>query len=278
MNVNIIVSDYLLVWNILFTKSIIEQLKDTKQKLWDTYRNEYNNSYYEKDLILKDYKNFIPNNDTVYNAIIEKEEFKLLKRNTEKVRVNTIKIWDKNNKKINKFFKDVVRKQLPDLNIFVLNKEFNYLEVTKLTKEESACVIGKKYQDDRILLVDVINEVLKKEIKPKTKSSEIKEVLIELAVINEFATMLDNKSHYKDGLKKYQYLKMQIYPYWLMFLGIKKEDMLSYMQRDGIKFDINRITYSEELKNLNIEEFIEYIENNKKNIIKINKLSISDED
>lgn len=274
MNIKFVISDYLLAWNILFTKSITEKLKNSKQKLWNTYRNEYNNIYYEKDLILKDHKNFIPNNDTVYNAIIEQDEFKILKKEADKTRISTIKIWDKNIKKIDKLFKDVVRKKMPEYKVFILNKEFNHLEIIKLSKKEYAYVFGKKYQDDNNLLIDFIYEILKDEIAIKEKEAqEIKDAILEMAVINEFATILDGKSHYKDGLKKYQYLKIQIYPYWLMFLGIKKEDMLSYMQRDGIKFDENKIAYEKELINMNIEEFINFIITNKKYIIKINKLS-----
>lgn len=274
MNIKFLTSDYLIAWNILFTRSLTDVFKKSKEKLWNAYRDEYNNIYYEKDLILKDHKNYIPNNDTVYNAIMEKDEFKTIRKEAEKERFNTMKIWDKNNKKINNLFNNIIRKKFPDYQAFVINKEFNILDIIKTSDKDSACILGKKYKDDNEFLVNYINEIVKKEITIKEKTSpEIKDAILELAVINEFATTLDNKSHYKDGDKRLQYLKIQIYPYWLMFLGIKKEDMVSYMERDGIKFDENKIAYVKELIKMNIEEFIDFIIRNKKYIIRINKLS-----
>lgn len=274
MNINFLTSDYLLAWNILFTKSLTESFKKSKEKLWNAYRDEYNNIYYEKDLILKDYKNYIPNNDIVYNAIMEKDEFRTIKKEADKARINTMKIWDKNNKKINNLFSNIIRKKLPEYQVFVLNREFNLSGITKLSKNESAFILGKQYKDDNDFLINFVNEIINKEITIKEKDIDnIKEAILELAVLNEFATTLDNKSHYKEGSKKLQYLKIQIYPYWLMFLGIKKEDMVSYMERDGIKFNENKIAYEKELIKLNIEEFIDFIIRNKKYIIRINKLS-----
>ena len=143
-----------------------------------------------------------------------------------------------------------------------------------MSNKESAFIIGKQYKEDNEYLISIVNEIIKKETTIKEKNNDdIKDAILELAVLNEFATTLDNKSHYKDGSKKLQYLKIQIYPYWLMFLGIKKEDMVSYMARDGIKFDHNKIAYEKELIKMSIEEFIDFIIRNKKYIIRINNVS-----
>ncbi|MDO4996873.1 MAG: hypothetical protein Q4E69_06805 [Bacilli bacterium] len=274
MNIKFLTNEYLIAWNILYTKSIKDSFKRAKEKLWNAYKDEYNNIYYEKDLIIKDYKNYIPNNDTVYNAIMEKDDFKIIKKEAEKARISTIKIWDKNNRKINNLFNNIIRKELPDYNVFIINKEFNCSEIIKLSNKESAFIIGKQYKDDNEYLISIVNEIIKKETTIKEKNNDdIKDAILELAVLNEFATTLDNKSHYKDGNKKLQYLKVQIYPYWLMFLGIKKEDMVSYMARDGIKFDHNKIAYEKELIKMSLEEFIDFIIRNKKYIIRINNLS-----
>ena len=274
MDIKFLTNEYLLAWNILYTKSIKDSFKRAKEKLWNAYKDEYNNIYYEKDLIIKDYKNYIPNNDTVYNAIMEKDDFKIIKKEAEKARISTIKIWDKNKRKINNLFNNIIRKKLPDYNVFIINKEFNCSEIIKLSNKESAFIIGKQYKDDNEYLISIVNEIIKKETTIKEKNNDdIKDAILELAVLNEFATTLDNNSHYKDGNKKLQYLKVQIYPYWLMFLGIKKEDMVSYMARDGIKFDHNKIAYEKELIKMSLEEFIDFIIRNKKYIIRINNLS-----
>ena len=57
MNIKFYVNDYVLVWNLLFQASISEQIYKLKQKLWTNYKEKYNNTYRDKNLILKDDKN-----------------------------------------------------------------------------------------------------------------------------------------------------------------------------------------------------------------------------
>ena len=71
MDTKFVINDYVLVWNLLFGASISESVHKLKQKLWDTYRIEYNNVFNDKNQIMKDYKNFIPDNDTIYNIVME---------------------------------------------------------------------------------------------------------------------------------------------------------------------------------------------------------------
>ena len=70
MNTKFIVNDYALIWNLLFQASISENIYKIKQKLWDTYRNEYNLTFKDKIAIMKDYKNFIPSDDTIVSNIL----------------------------------------------------------------------------------------------------------------------------------------------------------------------------------------------------------------
>ena len=100
MNVKFIINDYILIWNLLFKSSITQDIKNIKQKIWNNYRLEYNNTYPDKESILSDPKNFIPNNDTVYNMIFETRDFSILKREAEKFRMQVVRLWDKNIKSI----------------------------------------------------------------------------------------------------------------------------------------------------------------------------------
>ncbi len=74
MNTKFIVNDYVLIWNLLFGASISETIYKLKQKIWDTYRVEYNDIFKDKSQIMKDYKNFIPNNYTIYNIVMENKD------------------------------------------------------------------------------------------------------------------------------------------------------------------------------------------------------------
>ena len=96
MKSNFIVNDYVLIWNLLFQASISETMYNLKQRIWDIYKNEYNGCFKDKELILKDYKNFIPNDDTIYNILLENKDYEKIRKNAEKYRLELMKLWDKN--------------------------------------------------------------------------------------------------------------------------------------------------------------------------------------
>ena len=96
MDTKFVINDYVLVWNLLFGASVSESVHKLKQKIWDTYRNEYNSVFNDKELIMKDYKNFIPNNDTIYNIVMETKDYERLRKQLEKYRIELMQIWDKN--------------------------------------------------------------------------------------------------------------------------------------------------------------------------------------
>ena len=95
-----------------------------------------------------------------------------------------------------------------------------------------------------------------------------------MCILNEFATNLKKESCYKNGSSNLYELKKQIYPYWLMYLGVKKEDMVKYMMRDKIAFEANSYAYEKEFINLNLKELIEFIIRNKRYIIRSERDSI----
>ena len=65
MKINFLINDYNLIWNVLFQASITERVHALKQKLWNNYKEEYLETYNEKNSIFSDYKNYIPNNDLI---------------------------------------------------------------------------------------------------------------------------------------------------------------------------------------------------------------------
>ena len=87
MNINFIINDYILIWNILFQASVSEPIYKLKQRLWDTYKEQYNDTYKDRITILKDVKNYIPNDDTIYNIMLESKEYQKIKKETEKYRL-----------------------------------------------------------------------------------------------------------------------------------------------------------------------------------------------
>ena len=98
MNFNVQVNDYLLAWYLLYGASLSQELEKFKQKLYTKYKNEYNLCYKDKKEIIKYGKNFIPDNDLLYNIIIESPLFKSLKKETQRYKIIIEELWIKNEK------------------------------------------------------------------------------------------------------------------------------------------------------------------------------------
>ena len=278
MNLKFVVNDYVLIWNLLFQASINEKVHKLKQKLWINYKKEYNNTYRDKELILKDTKNFIPNDDTIYNIVLETKEYEKIKKDTEKYRNEVLKIWDNNKKEATKIIKAITRLDLKPYQILVVSEQLDIIDTTTVKDAKiNTVVLGKKVTSDTSmkLLVELVFQILKHEFKEyKAEYKEIVDAVVELAVLNEFPTRLTGRSHYLTGDPTLNYLKRQIYPYWLMYLGADKEDMLSFMMRDKIAFDVDKYAYEKELKKKDLLEFIDFCIRNQKYIVKINELEI----
>lgn len=270
MNSNFIVNDYIIIWNLLFGASISEDIHNLKQKIWNTYKEEYNKILKDKEIILKDYKNFIPNDDTVYNIVLDTDCYEKYKKKIEKYRVELMKIWDKNKKETSYLFKNIIKNKISDCTFFVVNKELNILEYTK----ENSMIIGKEIdlKNEKKILIDITVMIINSNIKKyEGEYKKFKDAILELAIINEYQTRITNNNCYNCGNTELKTLKMWLYPYWLMYLGIPKEDFSKRMIQDGIAFDADKYAYEKELKKMTIEEFIEFCTRNQRYIIRQQK-------
>ena len=278
MNLKFVVNDYVLIWNLLFQASISEKIHKLKQKLWINYKKEYNNTYRDKEVMLKDPKNFIPNDDTIYNIVLETKEYEKIKKDTERYRNQVLKIWDNNKKEVIKIMKAITRMELKEYQILIVNDQLDVIDCMPIKDAKTnTLVLGKKVTSDTEtkLLVELLLQILKKELKGyKAEYKEIVDAAIELAILNEFPTRFTGRSHYLTGDPTLNYLKRQMYPYWLMYLGADKEEMLSFMMRDKIAFDVDKYAYEKELKKKDLLEFIDFCIRNQKYIVKINELEI----
>lgn len=275
MNVKFVVNDYVLIWNLLFQASISESIYRLKQRLWVNFRNEYNNTYRDRNAILKDPKNFIPNDDTIYNIVMETRDFDKLKREAEKYRVTIMKLWDANKKKIERLVSKIIKKDIGKYTILIVNEELNIIDLNK-TETSSSIVLGKKInkQDPLSTILEVVMEIVKHETDNKEENKEIRKALIELAVYNEFATDLYGKSCYISGEPSLNQLKRHLYPYWLMYLGVPKDEFETFMSRDKIPFNKEQYAYEKELKKMSLEKMIDFCIRNSKYIIRPDKVEL----
>ena len=265
MNLNFIINDYILIWNVLFQASVSEPIYKLKQKLWDTYKEQYNNTYKDRVAILNDVKNYIPNDDTIYNIILESAEYQNIRKEVEKYRLEVIKLW---NKKISTQLKKITKQDFKEYTVYLIDNRLEILELPTIpNKDIKTIILGKKIPEEepnKIIFL-LLEAILKKEInKYKDIDKNIANAIIEMAIENELATNISNISHYWTSEEKLLSIKRQIYPFWLMYLGISKEEMPKYMNRDKIAFDVNKFPYEKDLKNLDITDFIDFCIQNKK--------------
>ena len=67
-------------------------------------------------------------------------------------------------------------------------------------------------------------------------------------------------------------LKKQLYPYWLMYMGADREDLVSYMMRDQIAFDFEKYPIEIGLRKVDLYSFIDFCCNNQKYIIRLDNI------
>ena len=278
MNLKFVVNDYVLIWNLLFQASISENIHKLKQKIWFNYKDEYNRTFRDNVKILKDYKNFIADDDTVYNIVLENKGYELLKKKTDKYRIKLLEIWDEYKKDSVKELKKILRFDIKMYHVLVVPEKLDIVDSQTIDDARVNIIVwGKKLDNAKPInsIISLVFEIVKKELRTfRPKYKDIVDAIVELAILNEFSTRVTGVTHYLSGDNTLKYLKRQIYPYWLMYLGVEKKDMIKYMTRDKIAFDEDKYTYEKELRKIDLFDFIDFCIRNQKTIVKIDELEI----
>ena len=268
-------NDYLLTWNLLFAPSFSDPVHRFKQKLYKTHKEHYMAIEKDKIEMLEDMKNFIPDDDTLYNYVFETSLFTNLKKDAEKHRLELLKIWDLHKKEITKNLKDILKFTIQnDYNIVSLHP---IMDTVLFHKGCNSIGWGKRkdFKNPELTLSSIMKYIVLNEIGTFDKKyKDIIDVVLELAIDDELYTRLTGESTFQKGDISLTYLKRQIYPYFLMYLGSSVEEYTDYMRRDGITFDIERYPVEKGLAKLNLIEFIEFCIKNQYKILHINQLEI----
>lgn len=277
MNIEFVINDYLMAWYLLFKPSFCEEVQRLKEKLWTNYQQEYIKMQKENLEILKYTKDFIPDDDTVYNLVFETDIFKKIKKNAEKYKQNLLQVWDKNKKEIRKNLNEILRlKNELSYTILVVSPEIDVIEFIKSNPKKNIAW-GKKEETNNYLkvLIQIIYTSLKYEMSSIQKeNSEITTAIMDLAINNELYTRISGQSKYNEGYKKIRLLKKQLYPYFLMYLGCDREELVTYMMRDQMPFDIDKYTIEKGLRKIDLYGFIEFCCRNQRYIIRLNELNM----
>ncbi len=277
MNVEFITNDYLLAWCLLFKPSICEEIQSLKERLWKNYPKQYKNMEKDNVEILKYTSDFIPDDDTVYNFVFNSEIFVKIKKQSDKHRQLLMKIWDSNQKQIKAILKEVLRIDIKNnFKIIVVHPDLETIEFLKANPKKNI-VWGKKEdsEDGLKAIMKIMFTLVKYEIGDYQKeNNEIVSSIIDLAITNELYTRILGVTMYEEGFKKLRFLKRQLYPYFLMYMGADREELVSYMMRDRIPFDIDKYPIEKGLRKVDLYGFIDFCCNNQKYIIRLNNLEM----
>ena len=270
MKINFITNNYLLIWNLLYGPSISMKMHMFKQKLWLIYKKEYKKIENDKDEILSDYKNFIPDDNTLYDLIEDSSVFPVLIKDVEHHRIKLMKEWDLIKRKVNKELSNILRIENDTYQVIVLHPS---MESELSSFNAKSIGWGKKadLEDSFVTILKMITLILKEKVHYQDNTDEdIKNAILELAVENEVYTRM-RESNYFEKNQELLSIKKDLYPYFLMYLGINLEDTTPYMMRDNMAFDIEKYTNEIQLRNLDIFEFIDFVVRNKKLLLKNKK-------
>ncbi len=259
MKFNIVEDDYLLVWYLVYGASLSKEFDKLKQSLYTKYQHEYNNCYKDRQEIVKYGKDFIPDNDILYDEVMKSKFFKSLKKETVNHKVHLERLLDNSQKEINDYEKRIIKTGLMEnLKIFVIHPR---LERVDYYKEYKALIWGSekvKFDALKIILINLTKSLLKSYCRDEFDKRILK-VLLELCVLNEFLEQVDFNS-YDAGDTALRIIKMQIYPYWLMYLGYtEREDFINKVIKDHVAIDVSRYRINKDLKELNIVDFFKYL-------------------
>lgn len=281
MNIEIMVNDYLLAWYLLYGASLSKEIDRFKRSLYTKYTKEYNFCYKDRSEIIKYGKDFIPDNDILYNAVLESGLFRSLKKEANHHKMHIEKLWESNKKEITKHIEDVLRIPFPKkINLYIIHPR---LEIIEYERSFNVLVWGSdkdKYDALTVMLMTITKGIIKNKESIKLKNyDEVLDSILELSIVNEIGKRISKSYTYELGNPVLKLIKRQIYPFWLMYLGyIEKETILNKMIDDRIGFDLDKYPIDKNIKKLNLSQFIEFCAKNSRHILKLNNIMRIEQD
>ncbi len=268
MNLEFFVNEYLLAWYLLYSASLSKEIDKLRKSLWSKYKKEYNFCYKDKQEIIKYGKDFIPDNDTLYNEVFESEVYKSLKKETNKHKMHLVRLFENNEKIVKKCVKEVLKMDLKEsYPVYVIHPRMEWMEYNKNTGSLIWGSDKDKYDAITMMILTIVRGMLENY---DNDYKEIVDSIIELSVINEISKQLTDIPCYEEGDATLKIIKRQIYPFWLMYLGIDtKEEMVSRMMEDRIAFDLDHYPIDKNMKKMSLTRFIDFCIKNNKHILKL---------
>ena len=249
MNFEININEYLLGWYLLYGASLSKEIDKFRKSLWNKYKMEYNFCHKDRNEIIKYGKDFIPDNDILYNEIFKSELYLSIKKEANRHRMQLTKIFGNDLKKIKTSLKEVLKMDLKDtFNIYVLHPRMEIIDYYT-----NNVIVWGSERDKYSSLKTLIMTIIKGNIEVNSEHKEIVNAIIELVGVNEIGKKLGNIDAYTEGDVTLKLIKRQIYPFFLMYLGYNsKEEILDRMLEDKIGFDLENYPIDKNMKKMNL--------------------------
>ncbi len=278
MNLEFYVNEYLLAWYLLYSASLSKEIDKFRKNLWSKYKKEYNFCYKDKQEIIKYGKDFIPDNDVLYNEIFESDLYISLKKETVKHKMYLAKLFQQDAKNIKKVIKEIMKLNFKDTyTVYVIHPR---MECMEYYEQYESLVWGSdrdKYDAITMLLMTMFKGMYDNY---NLEYKEIVDSVLELAILDEFGSRLNMKASDSLSDATLRIIKRQIYPFWLMYLGYDtKEALLDKMMEDKVAFDLDRYPIDKNIKKIDFDEFLDFCIKNNRHILKLgNVLKIEKEE
>ena len=251
-------------------------LENIKNDLWYKYMDDYQTLL---NININCYNpQYFPLDKDVINTIEEfkkTEEFKKLYEETKTYYNNLKEYWNINKDKMNNYLKQTLKINInTKINVYVSHP--NTCEGFSFDNNKIVWGHYNGIKDLNYNLVYLIHEGLHCIIPFETNETEeecyIKHSIIELIADYELYSKLSQKSTIKEGHPYLHKYRMLIYPYWLKYIGLDNNEIKKRLQLDKVNLDNFIDINNNEIKDINIYQFIDYCKthliNNKNKISK----------
>lgn len=202
---------------------------------------------------------------SVLNIVKETEYFKIKLEETKKYSNSISDFWAENSKDINSFLIQTLKVPVDnESNVYISHPSTN---IGYSVGDGNILWGHKKGIDDlNYNLTYLVHEVLHDIIKYTESDSEeiidVKHSIIELISDYELFSQLSKRSTINEGHPMLYNRRMEIYPFWLDYIGLTAEEKIERMKVDNLE---NVPIIDENLNSLNIFEFVDWTVNNKTN-------------
>ena len=244
LNIRFQIDDNIMA-KIMISKSMMP--KKFAHYLWDNYKISYS-------LLIKDIKSNEINN----NIILELQQQDFFKISYEKAKKNLERIqnnWEKNSDRINLFLNKIFKKEFTlDLTCIIVPPSLN----TGTSIENNQIVWGhvNGVNDNNYDLVYLVHESLHSYF----EKNDLTHTIIENIADIERAKFL-NKTNSYEGHPDLKPMHIKILPFWNLYLNKKQEDIVRENKINNIAYNLKDfVEYKTKIKNLNIDEFVEFLE------------------